>query len=852
MIRRRHTSHDDASTVTEETARMTPLRRLAAHLASAFSDQHHQAFAGSTSAAESSLANPLATSPELARSAEETVQGSPGVGAMPAAPGREAEEAAVYVKSLPSANPQSRSDSSWGLAEGPATPAESPLAGTTRTAKSPTRHPRLRSLSRRVAITAATLVAIAAGTFLTATPALAAGIPAWRLLDTAIPTYFHPANDYQSGGGEYMLKVENVGDAPANPAEPIEVVDRLPAGLKATVAGTIEYHESIEEGAPPWNCEITEPSGVSTVTCTYEGEPIQPVTFDSPGPFAVNPPRIGIYLEVTTAQLGEQLSDEATLSGGGASESAADSAPATISESPVPFGIASLHQWATNVDGTPDLQAGSHPYEFTTYVMFNLKNFSGARAESQVRDVHVQLPPGFIGNPNSTPRCTHVQFDAAINTGLASQCPADTQVGTAQIYLFANEPVQLPLYNLVPPRGVPAELGFGAGPKFALLNAGVHPGSYNLTIDTPNISDTSVSGFKVSVWGEPSDPSHDAERFTPGIPGSSGESGEPPIPYTGEPKEPFLSLPTSCGGPQALELSADDWLHPAELLSAPAAWTDQRGESVLLGGCNQLNFDPTIESLPTTNLADSPSGLDFDLHVPQQELEELGGHVQAHLKDTTVTLPKGFVLNPSSANGLGSCTPEQIGLTSEPGVTPVDFNGAAATCPNAAKLGTVEVDTPLIGEHPGEHPLKGAVYLAKPFANPFKSLLAIYAAIEDPATGIVIKLAGHVAPDPQTGQLTTTFDHNPQLPFEDFHFDFFGGARAALKTPPTCGTYATTADLTPWSSPEGADAFPESSFETTAEPGGGACPRSAAQQQNAPSFSAGTASTRQALLPPSR
>ena len=51
--------------------------------------------------------------------------------------------------------------------------------------------------------------------------------------------------------------------------------------------------------------------------------------------------------------------------------------------------------------------------------------------------------------------------------------------------------------------------------------------------------------------------------------------------------------------------------------------------------------------------------------------------------------------------------------------------------------------------------------------------------------------------------MRTSCEENPQLPFEDFEFDFFGGPRAALTTPPTCGTYTTTAELTPWSSPDG-------------------------------------------------
>ena len=34
-------------------------------------------------------------------------------------------------------------------------------------------------------------------------------------------------------------------------------------------------------------------------------------------------------------------------------------------------------------------------------------------------------------------------------------------------------------------------------------------------------------------------------------------------------------------------------------------------------GCNEVEFNPTIEAKPTTNLADSPSGLEFDLTFPR-------------------------------------------------------------------------------------------------------------------------------------------------------------------------------------------------------------------------------------------
>ena len=172
-------------------------------------------------------------------------------------------------------------------------------------------------------------------------------------------------------------------------------------------------------------------------------------------------------------------------------------------------------------------------------------------------------------------------------------------------------------------------------------------------------------------------------------------------------------------------------------------------------------------------------------------------------------LPEGMALNPSAAGGREGCSSAQIGLTTAIGQTPIRYREEPQQCPDASKLGTVEVTTPLL-----DHQLPGAVYLAKPFDNPFGSLLAIYLAIEDEQSGIIAKLAGKVEADPTTGQLTTTFQESPQLPLDDVDLHLFGGARGALTTPLSCGTHATTSTLTPWSTPEGADAHPSDSFQT--------------------------------------
>ena len=102
-----------------------------------------------------------------------------------------------------------------------------------------------------------------------------------------------------------------------------------------------------------------------------------------------------------------------------------------------------------------------------------------------------------------------------------------------------------------------------------------------------------------------------------------------------------------------------------------------------------------------------------------------------------------------------------------------------------------------------DHPLTGTVYLAAQGDNPFGSLIAIYIVIDDPASGVLVKLAGKVEPDPVSGQLRTLVAQNPQQPIEDIALHLSGGPRATFTTPPTCGTYATATELVPWTAPEG-------------------------------------------------
>ena len=238
-------------------------------------------------------------------------------------------------------------------------------------------------------------------------------------------------------------------------------------------------------------------------------------------------------------------------------------------------------------------------------------------------------------------------------------------------------------------------------------------------------------------------------------------------------------------------------------------------------GCDQVPSARRSQRVPTSNLSDSPSGLDVEIDLPQSEdPDEIA---TAPLKDATVTLPEGITVNPAGANGLAACTPAQISLGSD---EPVG-------CPEASKIASVLVSTPVFAT-----PIEGSVYLATQYDNPFASLLAGYLVLSDPGRGLLVKIPGKITVDPATGQLTGAFEDNPQLPFSELRLHFKAGAHAALTTPQTCGSYQASGELSPWSGT--ATVSGTSGFAIVKGPDGGPCPSDPAALPNRPSFDAGT------------
>lgn len=652
---------------------------------------------------------------------------------------------------------------------------------------------------------------------LVAAPAAQAATPGWNIIAAHYPTNLAPGST-----ATYVVTVTNVGDGPSEGTSTLEM--NLPSGLAAT---------SLEgKFGGGWNCEV------ATLTCTTTSAQVQ----DFPYQFELG-------VEVSGSASGT-LESDFTVSGGGAiSATTTDIASVSTSEPELGVDPSTFQAKATSSSGVWETQAGAHPYEATTSFSLNTtRNVPGLEGQlrpvGSLRDIFVDLPAGFVGNARAVPQCQ--PSDLAVSN--TPQCIPETQIGIITLGFggFSGVPIYfgpLPVYNLAPSGSEPALFGFNYLGNIITLRPTLRSdGDYGVKVTIPVISQNlPLISSTLTFWGEPADPGHDPMRF------ATEKSCSLPFIFTCQGTntsstaelKAFLTNPTECGTRPETTISVRSWAtvgRPSVLTEPIAAPLPPVGT-----GCDKPLFEPSAEFVPTTNLAETPTGLEVKIHLPQDE-DPLGTSA-ATLKKTVVKLPAGLVVNPSSAVGLGACSAAQIGLTTSIGATPIHFDSNPATCPDASRLGSVEVATPLL-----EKPLLGSVYLAAQEENPFHSLLALYFVIE--GSGIRVKLPGLVEPDPASGRLTVSFDENPRLPFEDLKVNFFEGPRASLKTPATCGKFATTATLTPWTSPEGVDATVSSPFSISKGAGGGDCLSDESAAPNSPSFGAGTADPTAAAYTP--
>jgi hypothetical protein len=590
------------------------------------------------------------------------------------------------------------------------------------------------------------------------------------------------------GTGHIAIDPANIGGASTSGEYTLQV-GPLPAGVVLSGFATGEG----------WSCNGA--AGESAATCT-SSVAVRGIT-----------PANNILIPVEV-QSDAEFSGTApvAISGGGAGSETVQM-PIVVSTKQASSGVDAFWAGAYNEDGELETQAGGHPYSADTYFMLNTDRLADGKVApvGEPKNVIVDLPPGFVGNPLVTPRCPQGQlvppYSATGSFG-SSMCNAEMAVGQFSPSLDefgeSSQSFVATIDNDVPAQGYAAEFTTRiAFPLQSLLGSLRSSEDFGIRITAPNNPNYArIYGAFAAIEGFP-----------------AGGHGKP-----------FLRNPTECSGSSL------------EVRTKTETWQEQGVFSLIANqvlppvtGCDKLQFDPEFSFQPTTTNGSSGTGATTTIHVSQESFSNPEVLATPDVKSVVAKLPEGMTLNPSAANGLEACSEQQIGFlgTGFETPNPIHFDEAAPTCPEGSKLGTVELSTPLL-----EEKLDGTIYLAAQEENPFHSLLAIYLVFDSPRFGLMLKLPGEVQANPSTGQLTAIFEDDPQLPFEDLTLHLRGGGpQSEFATPEVCGHYAATGELTPWSAPESGPPaqISEAGFDVS-----GGCAPSAGQRAFSPTFEAGT------------
>jgi hypothetical protein len=534
------------------------------------------------------------------------------------------------------------------------------------------------------------------------------------------------------------------------------------------------------------------------------------------------------------------------------------------------FDITDFSARSLDAQGSDYAVAGGHPHDVeASFGIANSGVYSGGNASEDVeyvKSTYIDSPPGFVGNPAATARCTMAQLQAS-----PPVCPQKSLVGSIETTVVGSEPATWPLFNMVPERGYPAQFGARIDTKAVVLYPRLRSrvGGYGITVASPGIASLGFTRIRALLFGVPS------QREQPG---GGPPAGGAPVPFLSNPGDCLVAEPVST-------IFADSWPHPARMLPSGSAdfgfpdlsdpwWKSKSAVAPAATGCDDpklvSQFAPTLDVRPTpgtgSTQADAPSGFTVDLDFPQTANDPTDSSSTFDpsvpnappLKDATVTLPEGVAISPSAADGLDGCS---------------DLPGAAdqvhyettdpTSCPDAAKVGTVVATSPLLAKRDavsdeiiGADPVSGDVFIVKPHpgdldpAGDRDGKFRLLIEVDSRKFGVNLKLPGVVTADRRTGRLTARFENNPQVPAKHLRLVFKPGSRAALVNPLACGAAKTSSVLTSWSrggirtdgvSVAGVpDATPSSSFDVSWDGAGAGCPSSL---PFSPTLSAGTLDT---------
>jgi hypothetical protein len=468
-------------------------------------------------------------------------------------------------------------------------------------------------------------------------------------------------------------------------------------------------------------------------------------------------------------------------------------------------------------------EAAAHPnYGFTQFIVAHhseevLFGQVLEQPSNELAYVRVELPVGLSVNPGAAGRCPIAVFEAGAE-GCESYAAKVGESGvTAAVTSLVPIPpfpgfTAVPVFNLVPKQGQAARFGLELLGNEVFLEGDIaSSGDYHegFTIKVPRALPLETS--KIPLLGGL------LAKIVPGLilknrlvfDGRGGDGT-------------FLTTPSTCHG-QAFTESGSEY---STLLRAASYEEIEAGEQFPAGAgaylespippgtspksCNTIPYTPSIGVAPGTGETNSPAAAEVTVTVPH--IQKATGQDDSTTQAASLTLPPGMGINPSAAaavNNLKTCDDSQFVLHSTQPIA----------CPAESRIGTATIASAALPE--GN--LEGPVFIGRQLSTDPASgnEYRIFVDAASARYGIDVRLLGHVAADPVTGQLTTTIAGIPQVPFTSFKLDFFGGQKAVLSSPPTCGPNTSGARMTPYSG--NAPATPTQSFTLQATPGGGPC-----------------------------
>ena len=306
-----------------------------------------------------------------------------------------------------------------------------------------------------------------------------------------------------------------------------------------------------------------------------------------------------------------------------------------------PFGIEKVQLAPENDDGSPDTQAGDHPFQLTTTLNLNqvitpnpVTNIAASPRRELLKDLQFELPPGMIGNPNAIAQCTDVNFTAIESA--ANACGPTTRSSVWR-RVTINEPTNIkgfvtravPVFNLVPAPGEPARFGFFVLHDIVVLDTAIKTGEdYGVVVSVRNASQVAqVLSSQVTLWGVPGDPRHDDSRGWACV--ERGDLAHDQHQRTMCARPNRATKSRSCRSPPRAKgrcrprSFADSWLNRAHVSPTAGSTPATPGGRALTSsspgqeGCSLLPFSPSILLEPNTQSGSTPTGLHVDVHVPQ-------------------------------------------------------------------------------------------------------------------------------------------------------------------------------------------------------------------------------------------